>query len=164
MKKTLLSLSGIALLSALIAYPVLAHNRGWSGGHHMETGYHMNPGEHMNGTHHMSGFHHGTGADYTNLTDEQKAELDELNTTFSTETKETKEQIRQKSTELNTLLAEAEPDKTTATELQAELNSLRSTLAEKRLELNLKIKEIAPDVISSNAFCAGPGAGHNYMR
>lgn len=153
MNKTLITIAGIGLLSALLTYPALAHNpKGYSRGHHMGPGYHMG-----------SGSQHGPWAGYDTLTEEQRGNIDQLTDGFVAETKEIREQLRQKSAELNALLSSPEPDEAKAQEIQKELNTQRNTLAEKRLELNLKVRQIAPEALSQNPFCAGPGGGHRYM-
>lgn len=157
MKKTLLSLSGIAVLTALLAYPVFAHHPGWS-----SSGRHMGPGYHMGGGYHMDGdYSHGPrGWGGTTLTEDQRTKLDTLQETFTTETKEIRENLWEKTRALNELMADSETDTTAATSLQKEINTLQNTLSEKQLLFDLEAKNIVPETGLSNYFCAGPGYGN----
>ena len=153
MSKTLLTIAGIGLLSAFFVYPAFSHNPGgYSMGHRMGAGYQMGMGHH-------NGPRHGDDA----LTEEQRSRIDKLSEGFAADTKETRQQLHQKAAELNAVLAAPTPDKAQALKIQRELNSLRNSMAEKRLELNLQVKKIAPEGMSGNAFCAGPKSGRRHM-
>ncbi|MDH4320772.1 MAG: periplasmic heavy metal sensor [Desulfobulbaceae bacterium] len=155
MKKTLLAIAGIGLLSAFLAHPVLSHNPGGFMGQHMAAGEHMG-----------AGGHHGAWFDNDALTEEQQQAIDKLRNDFAAETKELRLKLRQKAAELQAVLASPTPDQATARKIQKELNSLRNTLAEKRLDIDLQVNQIAPEAMAGNGLCAGPGQGrgrHNMM-
>ena len=153
MNKTLLTIAGIGMLSAFFVYPAFSHNpRGYSMGHQMGHGFQMGAGHHR-------GPWHGDDA----LTEEQRDSINKLNDGFFAAIKELRLQLHQKAAELNVVLAASAPDKAQAKKIQKELNSLRNTMAEKRLELDLQVKKIAPDGLPQNVFCAGPGSGRRHM-
>jgi len=155
MKKTLLAIAGIGLLSALLAYPAFSHNPGGFMGQHMAAGEHMG-----------AGGHHGAWFDNDALTEEQQKDIAKLRDSFTAETKELRLNLRQKAAELQAVLASPTPDKASARKTQKELNSLRNTLAEKQLDFDLQINQIAPEAMAGNGFCPGPGQGggrHNMM-
>lgn len=162
MKKTLLTITGIGLLSALLAYPAFSHNPGRFGGfmgHHMDYSQQMGAGQHY-------GPWHGNA----DLSEKQQQELDKLRDDFAADSKELRLNLRQKSAELQVVLASPTPDPAKARKIQKELNSLRNSMTEKRLEFNLQARKIAPEALTGNAYCAGPGSGpgwggrhHNMM-
>ena len=171
MKTKLLTIIGIGLLGAFFVYPAFSHSpRGNFSGNHMGPGYYMGPGNHMGpGYHmgpgnHMGGQgHHGPWYGDNDLTEDQRAKIGKLSQNFAADTNDIRQQLRQKATELNALLAAPESDKAQALKIQKELNSLRNTMAEKRLELDLQVKKIVPEGLSQNTFCAGPGSGRGHM-
>lgn len=156
MKKTILSLSGIALLTTLIAYPVFAHRAGWS-----NWGGHMGPGYHMGYGNHMHDYYGGPrGGDDTALTEDQRTKLDALHENFAAETKEIRDSLWEKRRALNALLTNPETDTEAATALQKEINVLGNTISEKKLALELETKKIVPETGLSNFYCGGPGYGN----
>ncbi|MBW1668697.1 MAG: Spy/CpxP family protein refolding chaperone [Deltaproteobacteria bacterium] len=131
MKKTL-TIIGIVLLTAAVAAPVMAWGRGWGRG--------------------MMGYRQGTpatqtqtGWGYTKLTEEQRKQLDSLHQKFYEETLPIRNEIVAKSAELNTVLNSQNPDAEKAKALQKEISDLRGKLAEKRTELVLEARKIAPE-------------------
>ena len=164
MKKTLLTIAGIGLLSTLFVYPVFSHNPGgYFRGHQMGQGYQMGQGRHMGSGYMGQGHHSGPWQENTALTEEQRGKISKLQEGFAADSNDTRQQLREKATALNALLATQEPDKTQALKIQKELNVLRNKMAEKRLAFELEVKKIAPEAGSQNAFCAGPGAGRRHM-
>jgi zinc resistance-associated protein len=162
-------ISGLVLLAALVAYPVLAWGPGWGGGPMMGyggygggpmMGYGGNgggPGSCWNGGRGYGNPGYGNPA-YGNLTDEQEKQLDDLNRKFFDETASLRNDIWKKTNELDVLLDSPNPDVEKSKALQKELSDLRAQMAEKRLSYNLEARKIAPD--ARNARRGGFGYGH----
>jgi zinc resistance-associated protein len=155
-------ISGLVLLAALVAYPVFAWGPGWGGGGPMMgyggygAGPMMNYGGYGRGPGSCWGDGRGYGnpgygnpaygnPGYGNLTDEQEKQLDELNHKFFDETASLRNDIWQKTNELNALLDSPNPDVEKSKSLQKELSDLRAKMADKRLSYDLEARKIAPD-------------------
>ncbi|MDH5524643.1 MAG: periplasmic heavy metal sensor [Desulfobulbaceae bacterium] len=158
MKKTLLSLAGIGLLSAIFVYPAFSHNPG----RYCQDNQ-MGPGYNGHGYQMGGGHHNGPWDEKDTLSSEQRGSLDKLHETFTADTKELRAQIHQKVAELNAVLAAPAPDSAKALKIQKEVNSLRNTMMEKRLTLEIEAKKIAPEALARNTFCDGPRAGRGHM-
>ncbi len=147
MKRTLLTIAGIGLLSAFLAYPAFSHNPGRHMGQQMELGQRLGAGQ-----------HYGRGH-YQSLSTEQQQRIDKLHESFTTDTKELRLKLHQKRAELQAVLANPTPNKAEAMKIQEELNTLRNSMMGKRLEFRLEAQKIAPEAtLAGNAFCAGPGS------
>lgn len=146
---------GALLLVAAIAYPVLAWGPGW-GGMHRGMGWGYGPGYYGN---------NGGGYGYSNLSQEQAAKLDQLRQDFYTDTAPIRNQLWNKSSELNDALNAATPDRDHITALQNEINGLRAQLSQKRLDFSLKARKIAPDTGLAQGYGqrSGPGYGWGMM-
>ena len=161
MKKSLLTLTGIALLTGLLAYPVFAYNGGggWRGCQNSGQGYQRGGG----GYHHMGqgqGYHHdGPRLGYNKMTTEQQEKFDALSEKFAADTNELREDARLKSIELSGVLAANEPDAEKAIALKKELNALRNDLSEKRMLFSLEVRKDFPDSAATNFFCNGQRSG-----
>jgi zinc resistance-associated protein len=147
--KRLIALLGILVLVGAVAVPVLAHGPGWGRGPHM--GWGGGPG-------------YGDCEDYgpgaSNLTEEQRAQLDTLNKKFYDETAQLRNDMWTKSRELSALLNSANPDADKARALQKEITGLRAQLAEKRLNFKLEERKIAPDARFGKGYGRGYGKGY----
>jgi zinc resistance-associated protein len=139
---------GSILLVAAIAYPVLAHGPGWGRGHHMW------------GTGRAGGGPCWYGdRGYGNVTPEQRTQLDQVYQKFTNETAPLRNSIWSKLGELRTLLntSKADPEKVMA--LQKEISDLKAKLAQKRVELELEARKIAPEAGYAGRY--GRGYGHH---
>jgi Spy/CpxP family protein refolding chaperone len=85
------------------------------------------------------------GPELNPLTEEQRTQLDELNKRFQEETAEFREDLPDKSRELNSTLTSEKPDEKKAKTLQKEISALRAKLAEKRLDFRLELAKIVPE-------------------
>jgi len=145
MKKTL-TIIGTVLLVAAIAAPVLARGPGWGKGHH-------GPGYWKGGP--------GYCCQDSSLTEEQRDQLDRLHQKFYDETVQLRNEIRSKRGELNRLLNFATPDAEKVKALQKEISELMAEMAQKRIDLKLEVRKIAPEV----QFGRGYGKGYrSHMR
>lgn len=147
--KRLIALIGILVLVGAIAVPVLAHGPGWGRGPHM--GWGGGPGQGYCGD-------YGPGAG--NLTEEQRTQLDTLNKKFFDETAQLRNEMWTKSSGLSALLNSPNPDADKARALQKEITGLRAQLAEKRLDLELEERKIAPDARYGSGYGRGYGKGY----
>ena len=140
MRKVLTTL-GILVLVGFLAAPVFAHR--WSGD--------KNYGG--------SGPCWYEGGD---LTDNQKAELDKLHQQFVDDTAKMREEIWNKSAELDTLLNSSNPDPKKAKGLQREISDLKAKMSDKRVEFELQARKIAPNARSGRGYGKGYGRGHGH--
>jgi len=142
MRKVLTTL-GILVLVGFLAAPVFAHR--WGGD--------KNYG--------------GPGAgpcwiDSGDLTDSQRAELDKLYQQFVDDTAKMREEIWNKSAELDNLLDSSTPDPKKAKDLQREINSLKAKMSDKRVEFELQARKIAPNARSGRGYGMGYGRGYGH--
>lgn len=96
------------------------------------------------------------------LTEEQKTNLNDLDKEFYDETKELRDELWTKSTELNTVLNKENPDIEKAKALQKEINDLRTELDSKGLEYQIEARKIVPDSRYSRGY--GKGYGRHMWR
>ncbi|MFC1862612.1 Spy/CpxP family protein refolding chaperone [Thermodesulfobacteriota bacterium] len=149
MKKIIIVLSGLFLVTILATSAFSWGNHGRGGGHMMGNwgGDYGDRGQSNYG--------------YDALTEEQRAKLTELDKKFYDETADLRNKMWTKSTELNTLLDTEDPDITEAKALQKEVNDLRAELDSKGLEYQVAVRKIVPD----SGFGRGYGRGYgNHMR
>ena len=142
MKKVLTTL-GILVLVGFLAAPVFAHRYG--GGKN-----YGGPG---------SGSCWYEGGD---LTDNQKAELEKLHQQYVDDTAKMREEIWNKSAELDTLLNSSNPDPKKAKDLQREISDLKTKMSDKRLDFELKARKIAPNARSGRGYGKGYGRGYGH--
>ena len=137
---------GITLLVGALAIPVFAWANGWGRGHHMMSPWGSGP---------EYGMQYERG--YGNMTEEQRAELEQLDRKFSEETATLRNEIWTKSGELNAVLNSPSPDPEKAKALQGEISDLRAKLDEKRLSYELEARKISPEA----RFTGGYGRGYH---
>lgn len=144
--KKLTTIFGITLLSVLLIVPlaVWAHGWGMGGGHMMGT-WDGGPG-----------YYNQYDRGYTALNDKQQKQLDELNRKFYDDTRELRTKLWSKSTELNALLSETNPDTGKISKLQKEISDLQAKLNEKAVNNQIEARKIAPET----RFGGGYGYGH----
>lgn len=129
--KRLTMIVGILVLIGAVAVPVMARGPGWGWGHHMMGYWGCSP---------------EYGRDnYGNLTSEQRSKLDALDRKLYEETRDLRDQIQKKSSELGRALNSSDPDLDKAKALQKEISELRARLDEKRLTYELEARKIVPD-------------------
>ena len=143
--KKLITITGILVLTAIIAYPVFAWGPRW-GGMHGGMGYWG----------HGPGYCWGGRAAYGTLTPDQQTKLNKLQQDFFNETAKLRSELWAKHAELNALLSSPNPDAQKVKELQAQINSLRDQLSQKRLDFDLQARKIVPNTPGPNV---GPGYG-----
>ena len=137
MKKVLMTL-GILFMVGILAAPVFAHR--WGGD--------KNYGGPGYGPCWLEG---------GNVTESQQAELDKLNEKFVNDTAKLREDIWNKSAELDTLLESSNPDATKVRNLQKEISDLKAKMADKRVDFELQARKIAPNA----RFGRGEGRGYS---
>lgn len=144
--KTLLTVLGIALLIGIFAYPAFSDGRGRSWGHHM-----------MGYSDREYGFGHMHSRGYGNLNDEERAKLEDLDRTYYQQTEGIRNQIMNKSEELDALMDAQNPDPERVKALQREISDLRAELDQKELNYELETRKIDPD----QRFGSGFGRGYH---
>ena len=140
MRKVLTTL-GILVLVGLLVAPVLAHR---SGGGKNYGGY--GPCWYEGG----------------DLTDNQRAELEKLHRQYVDDTAKMREEIWNKSAELDTLLNSSNPDPKKAKGLQREISDLKAKMSDKRVDFELKARKIAPNARSGRGYSKGYGRGYGH--
>ena len=131
--RKLVTIIGIILLGAVIAYPVFAHGPGWGRGDGM-WGSGGGPG---------SCWQNDRG--FRGLTEEQQAKLDGLDQKFFNETGSLRGEIWSKKAEMNSLLNSQNPDGEKMKALQKEVSTLQAQMSEKRLNYRLEAPKTAPE-------------------
>ena len=118
-------LAGSILLVAMSSYPVLAWGPMWGGG---------GRGDCWQGS-----------QNYSTVTQEQQEKLDQLNQKFYQETAQMRENLWAKRAELRENLNTPNPDGEKVKGLQKEISNLNTQLAEKKLDVELEARNIAPE-------------------
>jgi zinc resistance-associated protein len=96
------------------------------------------------------------------LTDNQKAELDKLHQQFVDDTAKMREEIWNKSAELETALNAADPDAKKVRTLQREISALKAKMSEQRINFELEARKIAPNARSGRGYSKGYGRGYGH--
>lgn len=96
------------------------------------------------------------------LTDNQKAELDKLHQQFVDDTAKMREEIWNKSAELETALNAADPDAKKVRTLQREISALKAKMSELRINFELEARKIAPNARSGRGYSKGYGRGYGH--
>jgi zinc resistance-associated protein len=146
MKKLTIVLSGLFLVTILAA-SAFSWDHHWRGGGHMmgSWGRDYDRGPYNNG--------------YGDLTEEQRTKLTELDKKFYDETAELRDDLWKKSTELNSILNNENPDIEKAKALQKEISDLSAELDSKGLEYQVEVRKIVPETRYSRGY--GRGYGHH---
>ena len=131
--KKLVTILGILLLTAVIAYPVFAHGPGWGGW------------DHMWGSGGGPGSCRQDGRGFRGPTEEQQSKLDGLDQKFFNETGSLRGEIWSKKAEMNSLLNLQNPDGEKMKALQKEVSTLQAQMSEKRLNYRLEARKTAPE-------------------
>jgi len=142
--KKLLAAIGIGALVLALAIPVLGHGPrgGWRG--HMGWG---------GGPEYCWGRDGGS----SNLTEDQRKQLDMVDQKFYDGTAQLRNDLWAKRGELQILMNTSDPDPEKAMALQKELSDLAGKMAELRLEYQLEAKKIAPEGFYGGGYGKGRG-------
>lgn len=132
--KNVLIVLGIVLLVGVFAYPALSDGPGWGWGHHMRGHWDRD---------YRYGHMHDWG--YGNLSDEERGKLEELDRKYDQESETIRDQIANKSQELDALMDAQNPDLERAKALQREISDLRAALDQKGLQYELEARKIVPE-------------------
>lgn len=146
--KRLVTVMGIMVLAGAIAVPVLAYGPGWGRGPSMMGYWGGGPGY---------GYCTGYGPGAASLTEDQGKALDNLHRKFYDETAPLRNEIWGKKRELADVLNAPNPDAEKARALQKEINDLKASLAEKRLNFELEERKIVPEARSGRGYGRGYG-------
>ena len=143
MRKLLITL-GILFMVGILAGPVFAHRWGMSG----------------------YGAYGGSGSGPCwlgggNLTDSQQVEMDKLQQSFVNDTAKLRQDIWNKSSELDTLLDSETPDANKVKTLQKEISDLQAKMADKRVDFELQARKIAPNTRFGQGYGRGYGMGYS---
>ena len=95
-----------------------------------------------------------------NLTDTQIEQVDQLRKDFFAETKDLRQQMREKRLELQLVMTKDPVNVKAAKILQKELSAIRSAFDEKKIDHILKLKEISPEL--GMGFMGKGRGGHGY--
>ena len=144
MRKVLMT-AGILLMVGILAAPVFAHR--WGRG-----GYGAYGGA-GNGPCWLEG---------GDITESQQAEIDKLHEQFVNDTAKLREDIWNKSAELDTLIESPNPDATKVKALQKEINDLKAKMADQRVDFELKARQIAPNARVGRGYGRGYGMGPHH--
>ena len=136
--KAINTILAITLLVGLLAIPTFlwAHGRGWGGGM-------------MGNWGRGAGYECPYDSDDASLTKEQQEKLSDLDRKLYEETKDIRNELLAKSSELEVLLSAANPDLSKARSIQKEISELRNTLDEKNITREIEARKIAPKIGSS---------------
>lgn len=148
--KNILIVLGIVLLVGVFAYPALSDGPGWGWGHHMR-GYWDRD--------YRYGAMHDRG--YGNLSDEERGKLEELDRKYDQESETIREQIVNKSQELDALMGAQNPDLERAKALQREISDLRADLDQKGLQYEFEARKIVPEQRLGGKYGRGYGRGYH---
>ena len=147
--RKMLTVIGILVLLGFLTAPVFAHR--WGGGR-----YYGGPG---------AGPCWSASEGYSDLTEAQRAELGKLEEKFINDAAKLRDQIWEKSAELNTVLNSPEPDRKKAQALQKEISNLKAEMGEQRLNFELEARKIAPNTRFGRGYARGYGSkGFGYGR
>ena len=145
MKKAVILIAGITLVG-IISLPLFAHGPGW-GGNWRGCGYGDCPEYDYQGS---------------NLTQEQRFELDALKNEYRTNTDKIRERLRETNHDLRSELRKTVPEETRIRELQTEISKLRAEMDNARINHTLKVKKIVPDAQPGYSGRGGRDMGEGY--
>jgi zinc resistance-associated protein len=147
--KKILGVLGIALLIGVFAYPAFSRGPGWGWGHHMMGFWDR---DYQYGSMHERG--------YEGLSDRNRSRMEELDRKYYEETEGLRNQILEKSEELDALLDTPNPEQERVMALQGEISDLRAGLDRKELDYELEARKILPDDRFERGYGRGSGRDH----
>ncbi|MDY6823935.1 MAG: periplasmic heavy metal sensor [Thermodesulfobacteriota bacterium] len=98
----------------------------------------------------------------TSLTTDQRQQVDQLREQFLKDTADLRIELNAKSEKLSLLLDAADPDKRAIKNLTGEISQLKQTLMEKRVDHQLAVKAVAPELNTTRGFGLHHGYGTGY--
>ncbi len=108
---------------------------------------------------------YGGGGWEAQLSEEERAQVKQASQKFFEETKDLRDQLASKRSAMADELAKETPDSEAAAKLQGEVSNLKAQLDQKRLEHQLEMKKINPNLGGGYGPMKGPGArGGGYGR
>jgi Spy/CpxP family protein refolding chaperone len=130
---------------------------GWRNG----CGYGMGRDGRGMGWHHRDGNRYGMMKNYSSLSEEEIAKLDQQRSEFFKATEETRGQLYEKELALQSELAKENPDTNKASNLQQEISKLQGELDQERLKFEIQTRKASPNY---NRTYIGHGRmmGHGY--
>jgi Spy/CpxP family protein refolding chaperone len=96
----------------------------------------------------------GEKAEFSSLTEDQRAEIMALHDKYAEKMSPIKEQLGSKRQELDKLMASSDPDLDEARSLHQEISELQTTLNDLSFEFRLEARQVAPEI--------GSGWHHHY--
>ena len=108
-------------------------------------GHMMRGGDRGMGYHHRDGYGHGQGGNYSNLSEDEIAKLDQQRSEFFKSTKNIRQKLYEKELALRSELAKENPDTSKASKLQNEISGLQSDLDQKRLDYEIQARKSVPN-------------------
>lgn len=133
--KRLTSIMGIALITGIFAFSMAASAQ--------DTNTGKNTGR-WSGTQRSRGMMSNMGNKST-LTTEQQEQIEKLQKKFREDNADVIKELMTKRFDLNTTLSSDNPDADKAKAVQKEISELNAKLAQKRIDLQLELRKIAPD-------------------
>ena len=145
-----ITITGLLLLAGVLAFPMFAVSQDAGMGKNMGKMMRMERG----------GEQMGAMRDQTsNLTAEQKTQIENLLKKFRDDNADTLKQLMTKHFDLNTVLGSDNPDAGKAKAIQKDISELNAKLAQKRIDLYIDMHKINPDA----KFGRGMGRGFGMM-
>jgi len=111
----------------------------------------------------QGGYGQGWGGEDVKLTDEQITKLQEEQKAFYEATSKLRQDLQQKRLEMASEMAKEKPDAKKAADLQKAISELDAQFDQKRLDHQLKVKQISPNAGYGPGFGGGRGAGCRMM-
>ena len=100
------------------------------------------------------------GSGYGDWTPEQKEKMGQLNQKFRDETGSLRNEMWQKSAEMDRLMDSAEPDVEKLKSLQKNISDLRAQMAQKRLDFELEARKALPEGTYAGGYGRGSKKGY----
>jgi Spy/CpxP family protein refolding chaperone len=144
--KKIATVTGIMVLAVALAVPALAQDPGWGRG----------PSAQGGGPGYCAYYGGAYDRPRSNLTEEQRQQLDQVYEKYFGQTAQFRSQLWAKQSELNVLLNTSKPDAEKAKALQKEISDLQAKMSQERINLALEARKISPE--------AGYGRGWGYGR
>jgi zinc resistance-associated protein len=145
--KRVLTAAGIMTLVAALAIPALAQGPGMGRGFRGQGGPEDRP----------------RYTSSSNLTEEQKTQMDNLHQKFFDQTAQLRSQIAAKHSELNILMNTSNPDLEKAKALHKELSDLKGKMGQERINLFAEERKVDPNARFGGGWGRGKGDGPRAM-
>jgi len=147
--KKFIVIAEVLVLSALIAFPMMAAAQGSGAG----------KGAGVMGMESGKGQRGAMGREKaSSLTTEQKEQIEKLRKKYRDDNADTLKQLMTKRFDLNTILDSDKPDADKAKAIQKEISDLNAKLAQKKIDLYIEMRKINPDAKFGRGSGKGMGA------